>query len=96
MVAISESFREKMSTLLIKTLPEDSLSSAPIMFKSVDLPLPDGSCNKLALFYRQVYTAKRHDPACSRLEHLDHVFDLHDGRVAFIAAAAPIPTLSTL
>ena len=42
MVTISESFREKMSTLMIKTLPEDGLSSAPMMFKSVDLPLPDG------------------------------------------------------
>ena len=42
MVAISESFREKMSTLLVKTPPEDGLSSAPMMFKSVDLPLSDG------------------------------------------------------
>ena len=82
MVTISESFREKMSTLLITTLPEDGLSSAPMMFKSVDLPLPDGftiATNSSFFIDRVFYTAKRHDPACSRFEHFDHVFDPHDG-----------------
>jgi hypothetical protein len=68
------------------------------VFCYADLPLSDGLtiATNSPFFYRQVYTAERRDPACGRLEHLDHIFDLHHGRVAFIAAAVPIPTLSTV
>src|SRR6476661_1425066 len=41
-VAISESFNEKISIPLMKTLPEVGLSRAPKIFINVVFPLPDG------------------------------------------------------